>query len=255
MSAAGIPAMLYHELTSSPADVYGIAPAAFVSHLDYLAGVGVDVLDLGQYLASPGGAGSHRRAVILTFDDGYASDYTTAYPLLGERGFPATFFVTTAWVGTENRVTWPQLREMAAHGMTIGSHGVTHRYLSLLSQAEARRELIDSKDRLEQELGRPVQFLALPGGRWASWLRPLLRDAGYAGVCTSRVGVNRRGRDDYLVRRLALRGPTAGRFPALVEQRAPALVRESVVAGLKTALRSALGTRGYETLRRHLVKG
>ncbi|HYR95514.1 MAG TPA: polysaccharide deacetylase family protein, partial [Candidatus Binatus sp.] len=71
----------------------------------------------------------------LTFDDGHASDYTEAFPVLAELGLRATFFVVPTLVDTPGHVTWQQLREMVAGGMEIGSHSLTHPFVDRLDRA------------------------------------------------------------------------------------------------------------------------
>lgn len=68
------------------------------------------------------------KTVAITFDDSYASVYDSAYPRLKKRGWPFTFFVNTDAVGTSRLfVTWAQLREMAAQGVTIANHTTSGR--------------------------------------------------------------------------------------------------------------------------------
>ena len=75
-------------------------------------------------LASPGGAKPQatlqkipEKLVVLTFDDGNVSDLTTVAPILTEHGFGATFYITSGWVGRTGRMTWEQVKELAAAGL------------------------------------------------------------------------------------------------------------------------------------------
>ena len=92
-------------------------------------------------------------------------------------------------VGKPGFLDWPALREMAAMGMAIQSHGMNHRYLDQLSPAEVRAELADSKAAIEDAIGSPVTVYAPAGGRMPENFLSLAGSLGYHAVCSSRVGV------------------------------------------------------------------
>ncbi len=147
------------------------------------------------------GAALPMRTVAITFDDCYR-DNLAAARVLAEHSLPATFFVPTAYVGTDHvfpwdrglkrmpNLTWEDVDEMQQLGFEIGSHTVTHADLGAVSEDEARREIVESKAVLENRLGRRVRWLAYPFGDVnnfrADWL-PLLAYAGYEG-CLSAYG-------------------------------------------------------------------
>src|SRR5262249_55799319 len=123
---------------------YALSPAEFRAHLMAASGVGRSTITAGQI---PGELAA--RFFCLTFDDGCASDYSEAFPALLELRMRATFFVVPTMVGTAGYVSWPELREMAAAGMEIGSHSLTHPFLHELDAAGVRREFGESKRILE----------------------------------------------------------------------------------------------------------
>jgi peptidoglycan/xylan/chitin deacetylase (PgdA/CDA1 family) len=95
-------------------------------------------------------------------------------------------------------LTWAELREMSDAGVTIGSHTVSHPSLSALGRSEALGELVESKARLERELGRPVRFFAYPFGEFEHFnakIQSLVGAAGYAAACTAVRGTNGPGTD------------------------------------------------------------
>lgn len=229
---------------------YAVTLEALATQLAWLAESGTPVLrleDLARGRVSGG-------AAILTFDDGYASDAAVVLPLLDRRGFPATFFVETGAVGRPGRLSREDLGSLAAAGMEIGSHTVTHRFLSELPEAEVRRELADSKRFLEDVVRLPVRFLSLPGGRADGRTVANARECGYEAVCTSVPGGNDPRRPRYLLRRLCIRRTTTlADFQRLVR------LDPWRVAGEKiryTSLRGAkrvLGGAGYARFRGALV--
>jgi peptidoglycan/xylan/chitin deacetylase (PgdA/CDA1 family) len=66
------------------------------------------------------------KSVVLTFDDGWESQYTLAYPLLQKYHYPATFFIATNMIGKKQFMSWEELQNLNAHGMTVGSHTKSH---------------------------------------------------------------------------------------------------------------------------------
>jgi peptidoglycan/xylan/chitin deacetylase (PgdA/CDA1 family) len=133
----------------------------------------------------------------VTFDDAFRS-VVNAVPTLRDFGVPATVFVCSGY-GREGRslqvseltdelraypdelatMTWEELRELANDGIEIGSHTVSHPHLSRLDDAELRRELVESRERVEDEIGRPCRFLAYPFGEEDDRVRAATRHAGY----------------------------------------------------------------------------
>jgi peptidoglycan/xylan/chitin deacetylase (PgdA/CDA1 family) len=104
-------------------------------------------------------------------------------------------------------LTPEQLREMAAAGITIGSHTVTHPALSYLRREEALGELVESKKILEAMLERPVRSFAYPFGErehFNAETMDLAREAGYEAACTTVRGINRAGADPLALLRVGV---------------------------------------------------
>jgi peptidoglycan/xylan/chitin deacetylase (PgdA/CDA1 family) len=129
--------------------------------------------------------------IMVTFDDGEASDATVALPILQGLGLRAAFFVTSGFIGRPGSVDAAQLRQLSDAGMLVGSHGASHRFLSTLSDAELRAELLQSRERLQECTGRGVDMLALPGGRGGERELAMARELGYRHVFDSTPGDNR----------------------------------------------------------------
>jgi peptidoglycan/xylan/chitin deacetylase (PgdA/CDA1 family) len=133
------------------------------------------------------------RAALLTFDDGCRQFLDVAFPCLQDLGYPAVQFVPTAFIGGRNSFDvenepeetifgWNDLRMLECYGISIQSHGVTHRSFSALSAEELTYEVSRSKTELEDRLGKAVEIFAYPNGDvGASSLaaRLALKRAGY----------------------------------------------------------------------------
>ncbi|MCA9571037.1 MAG: polysaccharide deacetylase family protein [Myxococcales bacterium] len=111
------------------------------------------------------------RQVVLTFDDAYANFYDVAWPELRARGLPATLYVPVGFVDggpapirgtTATACTWEQLASMAAQGLDIGSHTVSHPDVGTLDAAGLDAEIAGSRTTLEERLGVPVRSFCYP---------------------------------------------------------------------------------------------
>ncbi len=153
--------------------------------------IGLDHLLDGLY----GDATLPPRAVVLTFDDGYENFREHAWPVLRRHGFPATVFVVANHIG--GRAEWlgdgqakaplmdaDTLRSLSAEGVSFGSHTLSHPRLSRLDEATQRREIHESKVRLEALLGVPVRHFCYPYGDYDARSRALVAEAGYASGLT-----------------------------------------------------------------------
>jgi peptidoglycan/xylan/chitin deacetylase (PgdA/CDA1 family) len=122
----------------------------------------------------------------LTFDDGHASNYEIARPLLERHASKAVFFVTVGRVGTNAQtMNWEQLRTLTSAGHSVQSHGWSHKFLVHCSPTELRDELSRSKAELEHRTGVPVISISVPGGRWNAPVLRAAAEAGYQRVYTS----------------------------------------------------------------------
>ena len=141
--------------------------------------------------------------VAVTFDDGWAGSVDNAAETLEAHGRTAILFVTSGLIGRRHFANAAKLREAADSGLfEVGGHGVTHRLLGTLPFAEAKREMADCKDAIEQAVGRPVTAFAAPGGSIDGRLADAARECGYDRVYGSRPGVHRP--PDGVARRVAV---------------------------------------------------
>jgi peptidoglycan/xylan/chitin deacetylase (PgdA/CDA1 family) len=124
----------------------------------------------------------------FTFDDGNLSDIAHAVPLLAERGRTAGFFVLAGRIDQPGSLSVAQIREMSEAGMTIGSHGWDHVDWRQASPDELRRELADSRARIEDAAGLAVTAAAVPFGLFDARVVAAAKAAGYSRIFTSSGG-------------------------------------------------------------------
>lgn len=248
--------LMYHRLRTddihpSEGD-YAISADLFGAHLQAILRTGHKVVGLEE-LARGLPAGP---SVILTFDDGCDTDVTVALPRLQELSLPGAFFVNPALVGRPGVLDWKGVRRLADAGMTVGSHGLDHTLLDELASQELERQLVESRHILQDQLGRSVDALSLPGGTGGRRALRVARDAGYRLVFGSRPGRVREPRDDRPLSRFAIRrGHGPGRIQALARQRGWVLASTTLRYGGMQAVRTLLGTSTKEALRAHLLSG
>ena len=205
-----------------------------------------------------------KRAVVITFDDGYKDNYLNAYPVLKRYNVPATVFLATCHIDTGNLLwdgrvkyaimnttleafeleelgtyplhspdegkqayfsivlklkefqeeeknllieklvarlgvdipgdlgkkaglSWDEIREMSNNGITFGAHTITHPILTKLPLEEARKQIVGSKRRIEEEVGKVVTAFSYPNGEPADFnndIKQILRQNGFACAVT-----------------------------------------------------------------------
>lgn len=157
--------LCFHEVLDSPKDPLAITPEHFRALIREIKSKGYTFIDANDLVKIKNGELKQpQRAIMLGFDDGYKDNYLNAYPILREEGAKATFFLISGEISHKNRMTYADIEEMIRGGMAIGSHTVSHRKLSALSDEEVFKELNDSKFALEHDFGVSVNSIAYPGG-------------------------------------------------------------------------------------------
>lgn len=121
----------------------------------------------------------------LSVDDGNASDHDIILPALLRRGLKASFFICSGRLDEATFLSRKQVRELCAHGMTIGSHGAAHVAWRQLSPEQFRTEAADSRRVLEDVCGVSVDTAACPFGVYGRRVLIGLREAGYRVIYTS----------------------------------------------------------------------
>lgn len=192
------------------------------------------------------------RCVAITFDDGHVSNYTAAFSALLEAGWHADFFVNPTTIGTNHFMSWENLREMAQHGMSIQSHGQTHRYFDELDDDAIRDELDRSKGEIEERVGQPVELFAPPGGRMTERVSAIAQELGYRAICGSRPG-RWDARSLYVPRCAVLASTPLPRFEKWVRGDRLDFFLQSCRFETMHLLKKTLGNHRYERIRARLL--
>jgi peptidoglycan/xylan/chitin deacetylase (PgdA/CDA1 family) len=263
---SGFAILMYHRVVSPDCPIpgndreearYAVSLSEFEWQLKRLKDVGLEGVSVRlahETLAAGYPVPSNQ--VVLTFDDGNRSDFEHARPLLGELGFSATFFVATGRVGVEGGLEPDMLRAMVGDGLDVGSHGMTHRFLTGLSAEEEEEELRRSKEVLEDLTGAGVEYFAPPGGRIGQRGVAALKRLRYRAVCTSEFGLNDRDKFRFAYKRIPVVASTSrSRFDDFLSGSAARLFPLYVRNGVLRVARGVLGEKWYGKLRSKGVKG
>ena len=201
---ARFPVLLYNRLAAAPpprvADGNKIAPvsaADFRTQLYWLASTGWrSGLLHPLWKSAPGSLSSIRpriqaatpgaaqRRLIVSFDGGWETDFTLAFPLLQQAGVYAEFFINPALVGGRGYMSWRQAGALARAGMSIQSHGWVCVDLTRMPATSLRHHLRRSREEIEDRLGRRVRYLSAPLGRSNRGVIEAALECGYEAVCT-----------------------------------------------------------------------
>jgi peptidoglycan/xylan/chitin deacetylase (PgdA/CDA1 family) len=251
------PALMYHavdEADGQPeSEDYTISSEVFERHLKLLTASRREGFPLARMMAGEVAPPSARVAM-LTFDDGFESVLTRAAPLLVRHAFGAVLFITTEKIGQPGYLSEAQVQRLLGEGIIVGAHGATHRFLADLPLAELRRELDDSKARLEDLVGYRVVWMSAPGGRVDARVVLEARRAGFRCVFGSRPGlIPAQDPPDILPRVAITKRITDEALGALLRMAPSAWAREVARYEALAMPKRLLGNQGYEALRRTIL--
>ncbi|MGC9150569.1 MAG: polysaccharide deacetylase family protein [Microbacter sp.] len=161
-----VPVLCFHRIENNLKSEYNITPATFESYLKILSDSGYHAISPDQlyhYLVY--NAPLPPKPVMITFDDSRAEDASIAAPLLDKYGFKGVFFIMTITYNKKNYMTTQQIAQLAKDGHTIGLHSWDHTMVTKYqSEADWEKQVINPKKKLEEIIGKPVEYWAYPDG-------------------------------------------------------------------------------------------
>lgn len=183
-----MPILMYHHIRdfNDPNDKIGtnlsVSPKKFAEQLDLIKSEGYTTitfnnLDTGNIPTKP---------ILLTFDDGYENFYQNAYFELKKRGMVGTTFIITNNIGKNEYMNEKEIKEIAANGIEIGSHTLSHPDLSKLSSDRAEKEISNSKKTLESLTNNQIISFCYPSGKFSEETTQILKNAGYKYAVTTK---------------------------------------------------------------------
>ena len=267
-----IPILLYHRLISREAvrqgrvpdnePIYAAYDDVFAGQMEYLDRAGYTTLNCDDLLSIRAGRKElPPRAMVITFDDGYESNYTMAFPAMRRFRQKATIYVApqpdeysrNLIAGIDRFLSPDQMRELDGSGVSIESHTLTHCVLSELPDDRARFELTESKRVLSEILGRPVRHLAVPRSGYSRRIHRLAAAAGYETVCCNNKGSSTSSSDLMALPRIVIeRDMSVEDFARLLRPRTAAMLR--IIGNLKRIPERLFGPTGAKNIRTWLYE-
>ena len=219
LSRAGyqtVPILTYHNFSETKENLMMVKKNKFEQQMKFLNDTGFKVITLDEFFnflefrkQLP------RKAVVITFDDGWQGVYTIAFPVLKKYGFPATLFVYTDLInGNRKTLDWAQLAELDKGGVDIQCHTKTHRNLTQLKAKESlemyvsdvENEITVSVHAIKEKLNKDVKYLAYPYGDTNSLIIAFLKQKGFRGAFTVKRESNPFFMDHYTLNRSMVYG-------------------------------------------------
>lgn len=210
-----VPILMYHVIEDPPAsapypDLY-VSAEDFRAQIEWLAEQGYEAVTLRQVeRAWWRGGRLPEKPIVLSFDDGYVSQYEVAFKAMGELGWPGLLNLKAG----ETDIYKRQVREMVAAGWELGSHTVDHPDLTTLDPTALAEELTRSRRILRRRFGVPVTHLCYPAGRYNDAVVAATEAAGYTTATTTDPGLAESS-DPYRLKRIRVnRGDGPGALAA-----------------------------------------
>lgn len=215
-----VPILLYHHIGVPPhSGIPGrsnyVTTEKFARQMFVLKRLGIKGLSLREAMPYIRGQKQGKVAAI-TFDDGFLSVFREAMPILDSLQFSATNFFVSSYMGGYNAwdneraqrekiMTFDDMRDWAAHGHEVGGHTLDHLHLKDIPVAEAKRQIIENKDKLEEQLGEKLTSFAYPFGDENEAIRKIVKTAGYKFAVTTKKARARGHEDDFELPRHSIR--------------------------------------------------
>ena len=165
------PIIMYHTSSENHpgklTDLF-VKPSEFEKQMQLVANQGYTAVTFADFPLK-----NISKPIMITFDDGYKTNYTEIYPIIKKLHIKMTIFLTTAPIDQLDRLSKAQIKEMSNSGLvSFQSHTVTHRSLKTLSHKELDVELINSKIIIENLTGKKVTAIAYPNGEYSKSIIP-----------------------------------------------------------------------------------
>jgi len=205
------PILMYHSLDAERVNNYAaVAPENFLKQMKYISNHNYQVISLQRYCQlRKEGEPIPRRSVVLTFDDGH-KDNLVAFKILEELEFPATFFIIFSKINKPRYLSRADIKlGLKNPKIKIGSHTLSEAYLPDLEGLELKKEIFDSKQRLEGLFNQEIKTISYTIGGFNQETLSEVEAAGYLCACTTNRGFSKE-LTDFTLRRIKVTNRDSG---------------------------------------------
>lgn len=212
-----IPILMYHSISNDDATNSLLVPVEqFNKQMEWLNKEGFTPMLMGDVVKSLKTGNVPKRPVAITFDDGYADNYTVAYKALLNNNMKGTFFIITDNTDADSWfMSSKMLKEMASKGMGIENHTSKHQELNKLSRANKVSIIKDGKDFLKDKCGVDSKFLCYPVGRYDDETIQVAKELGLEGAVTTQGGLANINTGEFALKRIRMSPMEIENFKAI----------------------------------------
>jgi len=210
-SQAPVPVLMYHVIANPPSsaqlpELY-VDPKTFDQQVEALKKQGYAGVSLNQvYAAWFKGGKLPEKPVVVSFDDGYRSQYVYARPELRKLGWPGVLSAIAGRIGQPDAELSNQMvQTMINDGWELDSHTINHVDVSQASGSELQREVGGSRQMLQHRFHQPINFFCYPSGAYDDQAIQAVRAAGYLGATTTNEGLASKS-EMYTLKRIRVDG-------------------------------------------------
>jgi len=207
---------MYHNIDIPPKEAklksLYVKPNKFEIQLKVLKKLGYNFVKTKDLENNP------KKSILLTFDDGLKDFYDNAFPIIKKYDANAIVFVPAGLVGSFNQwdyeklnvrkklMNWEEIKRVYKEGIEIGSHTLTHPFLTKIPKEMAKTEIQDSKKILEDMLSAEITCFCYPYGDYNGTIRDLVIEAGYKYAFTTKEGSLEQSDNFYEIKRVMISG-------------------------------------------------
>ncbi len=207
---------MYHNIDIPPKEAklksLYVKPNKFEIQLKVLKKLGYNFVKTKDLENNP------KKSILLTFDDGLKDFYDNAFPIIKKYDANAIVFVPAGLVGSFNQwdyeklnvrkklMNWEEIKRVYKEGIEIGSHTLTHPFLTKIPKEMAKTEIQDSKKILEDMLSAEITCFCYPYGDYNGTIRDLVIEAGYKYAFTTKEGSLEQSDNFYEIKRIMISG-------------------------------------------------
>jgi peptidoglycan/xylan/chitin deacetylase (PgdA/CDA1 family) len=211
-----VPVLMYHVIAAPPANApfpgLYVQPQEFAAQMQALKQSGWHAVTLDQLQAywTKGAKLPAGKPVVITFDNGYHSQYTEALPVLRRLGWVADENIQLAGLPpSQGGLTADEVKAMVDAGWELDTQGISHADLITLDAAQLHYQIDTARKTIQRRYGVPVNWFCYPSGHYDTTVINAVRAAGYIGSTTVIPGWAGPSSDPYRLPRLRVLGGTS----------------------------------------------